>query len=95
MENVEYANTQLNEIMRKYKENESNRELFFAEERETSIKAQKEENAKRRLANAGGGGGAAAASILDAPASARETLSTVLAAASAPAHPSEGAMRDA
>jgi len=48
MENVEYANTQLNEIMRKYKENEANRELFFAEEREQSIKAQKEENAKRR-----------------------------------------------
>jgi hypothetical protein len=48
MENVEYANSQLNEIMRKYKENEANRELFFAEEREHSIKAQKEENAKRR-----------------------------------------------
>lgn len=48
MENVEYANSQLNEIMRKYKENEANRELFFAEEREVSIKAQKEENAKRR-----------------------------------------------
>ena len=48
MENVEYANSQLNEIMRKYKENEANRELFFAEEREMSIKAQKEENAKRR-----------------------------------------------
>jgi hypothetical protein len=48
MENVEYANSQLNEIMRKYKENEANRELFFAEERENSIKAQKEENAKRR-----------------------------------------------
>ena len=48
MENVEYANAQLNEIMRKYKENEANRELFFAEEREASIKAQKDENAKRR-----------------------------------------------
>ena len=48
MENVEYANSQLKEIMRKYKENEANRELFFAEERENSIKAQKEENAKRR-----------------------------------------------
>ena len=48
MENVEYANSQLNEIMHKYKENEANRELFFAEEREASVKAQKEENAKRR-----------------------------------------------
>jgi hypothetical protein len=86
---VEYANTQLNEIMRKYKENEANRELFFAEERESSIKAQKEENARKRMENSTGG-----PSILDAPASARETLSTVLAAASMPTHPSEGAMRD-
>jgi len=49
MENVEYANQQLNDIMRKYKENESNRELFFAEEREESIKKQKEENQKNKL----------------------------------------------
>ena len=52
MENVEYANSQLNEIMRKYKENESNRELFFAEEREGAMKAQREENAKRRAEQA-------------------------------------------
>ena len=52
MENVEYANSQLNEIMRKYKENEANRELFFAEEREGAIKAQREENAKRRAEQA-------------------------------------------
>uniref|UniRef100_A0A6C0I7P2 Uncharacterized protein n=1 Tax=viral metagenome TaxID=1070528 RepID=A0A6C0I7P2_9ZZZZ len=61
MDNVEYANSQLNEIMRKYKENESNRELFFAEEREQSMKAQKEENAKRKAA-------LAAASVMTAPA---------------------------
>ena len=48
MENVEYANSQLNEIMRKYKENEANRELFFAEEREGAMKAQREENARRK-----------------------------------------------
>lgn len=47
MENVEYANAQLNEIMRRYKENEANRELFFAEEREEAIKHQREENSKR------------------------------------------------
>jgi len=47
MENVEYANAQLNEIMRKYKENESNRELFFAEEREQAIQRQREENNRR------------------------------------------------
>jgi hypothetical protein len=51
MENVEYANAQLNEIMRKYKENEANRELFFAEEREAAIKAQKDENEKRKIEN--------------------------------------------
>ena len=86
MENVEYANSQLNEIMRKYKENEANRELFFAEEREESIKTQKAENEKRRLANAQG----AHPAIVDA-----QTLSSVLAAASTPAHPAEGALRDA
>lgn len=48
MENVEYHNQQLNDIMRKYKENEANRELFFAEEREESIRKQKEENTKRK-----------------------------------------------
>lgn len=47
LENVEYANSQLNEIMRRYKENEANRELFFAEEKEEAIRRQKEENAKR------------------------------------------------
>jgi Family of unknown function (DUF5832) len=47
MENVEYANAQLNEIMRRYKENEANKELFFAEEREEAVRRQKEENAKR------------------------------------------------
>lgn len=52
MDNVEYSNAQLNEIMRKYKENESNRELFFAEERELAIKTQKDENAKRKAETA-------------------------------------------
>jgi hypothetical protein len=46
--------------MRKYKENESNRELFFAEEREQSMKAQKEENAKRKAENA-------ASAVMNAP----------------------------
>lgn len=38
--------------MRKYKENEMNKEMFFAEERDAKIKAQKEENDRRRLENA-------------------------------------------
>ena len=37
--------------MRKYKENETNKEMFFAEERENKIKAQKEENERRKKAN--------------------------------------------
>jgi hypothetical protein len=48
IENVEYHNQQLNDIMRKYKENEANRELFFAEEREEAIRKQKEENTKKK-----------------------------------------------
>jgi hypothetical protein len=51
MPEVEYAEKELNELMRRYKENESNKEMFFAEERETKIKAQKDENEKRRKAN--------------------------------------------
>lgn len=52
MPEVEYAEKELNELMRKYKENESNKEMFFAEERETKIKAQKDENARRTKENA-------------------------------------------
>lgn len=52
MPEVEYAERELNELMRKYKENEANREIFFAEEREASIKKQKEENERRKRENA-------------------------------------------
>lgn len=80
MPDVQYANQQLNELMRKYKENESNREIFFAEEREAKIKAQKEENEKRRREAIGAGaGGSNAAALEDA---------------SRPVHPSEGALRE-
>ena len=48
MPEVEYAEKELNELMRKYKENESNKEIFFAEEREAKVKAQKEENERRK-----------------------------------------------
>ena len=50
MEHVEYANQELNDLMRKYKENDANRELFFAEERDGAIKKQKEDNAARKKA---------------------------------------------
>jgi hypothetical protein len=48
MPEVEYAEKELNELMRKYKENESNKEIFFADERAEKIKAQKEENERRK-----------------------------------------------
>ena len=55
MPEVEYAEKELNELMRKYKENESNKEIFFAEQRQESIKKQKAENEARRqqASNAG------------------------------------------
>jgi hypothetical protein len=52
MPEVQYAEKELNELMRRYKENETNKEIFFADEREAKIKAQKDENEKRRKANA-------------------------------------------
>ncbi len=51
MPEVEYAEKELNELMRRYKENEANKEIFFAEEREAKIKAQKEENERRKREN--------------------------------------------
>jgi hypothetical protein len=72
MPEVEYAEKELNELMRKYKENEANKEIFFAEEREAKIKAQKEENERRK----------------------RMAAQQQLEDASAPTHPSEGAIRE-
>jgi len=78
MPEVEYAEKELNELMRKYKENESNKEMFFAEQREESIKKQKEENERRKKANA-----------LES-----EQEKKALEDASKPVHPSEGALRE-
>ena len=51
MPEVEYAEKELNEMMRKYKENEVNKELFFEDEKAEKIKKQREENeARRRMA---------------------------------------------
>jgi hypothetical protein len=82
MPEVEYAEKELNELMRKYKENESNKEMFFAEQREEAIKAQKEENERRKKQNA-----------LEASQE-KKTLEDGLADASKPIHPSEGALRE-
>ena len=49
---VEYAEKELNELMRRYKENEANKEIFFAEQRQEAIKSQKEENERRKRENA-------------------------------------------
>lgn len=80
MPEVDYAEKELNEIMRKYKENEANKEMFFAQEREEAIKRQKEENAKR---------------LEDAKKEAAEQSAVKqLTDASAPVHPAEGAIRE-
>jgi len=75
MPEVEYAEKELNELMRRYKENEANKEMFFAEEREQKIKAQKEENERRKRENAA-------------------AQQKALEDASAPVHPTEGALRE-
>jgi len=81
MPEVEYAEKELNELMRKYKENEVNKEMFFADQREESVKKQKEENERRRKANALEG-------------AEKKQLEDVVADASKPVHPSEGVMRE-
>jgi hypothetical protein len=48
MPEVEYAEQELNELMRKYKENEANREIFFEEEKAEKIKNQRIENEMRK-----------------------------------------------
>lgn len=85
MPEVEYAEKELNELMRKYKENEVNRDIFFDEEKQQKIEAQKKENAARKAkaleekkADEG---------VVDVADLTRQ-FETAL-------HPSEGAIRDA
>jgi sRNA-binding protein len=90
MPEVEYAEKELNELMRRYKENEANKELFFAEEREAAIKAQKEENARRQKLND---------AERDAERASKEQKTIEdgaggLTDAFKPVHPSEGAIRE-
>ena len=80
MPEVEYAEKELNELMRKYKENEVNKEMFFADQREESIKKQKDENERRRKANL--------------EEKARDDGLRQLEDASKPVHPTEGVMRE-
>jgi hypothetical protein len=83
MPEVEYAEKELNELMRKYKENEVNRDIFFEEEKAAKIEAQKKENAERRKA------------LEDAKKdSGSADVSDLASSFNRPAHPSEGAIRD-
>ena len=91
MPEVEYAEKELNELMRKYKENEVNKEMFFAEQRDDAIKKQKEENDRRRKANA------QEKALEDAARTAPSggvQLEDIVVSASKPVHPSEGVMRE-
>jgi hypothetical protein len=78
---VEYAEKELNEMMRRYKENEANREIFFEEEKAAKIKAQKEENERNRKNMLADQGKSDISEIEDS-------------LQSASIHPSEGALRD-
>ena len=80
MPEVEYAEKELNELMRKYKENEVNREIFFEEEKAEKIRLQKEENERKRKQALMDQGLADSKQIEDA--------------IEAPVHPSEGGIRD-
>jgi hypothetical protein len=85
MPEVEYAEKELNELMRKYKENSVNRDIFFEEEKQLKIDAQKKENAERKkkaLEDSKKDSG-----IMDIT-DLTEQFNTAL-------HPSEGAIRDA
>jgi len=65
MPEVEYAEKELNEMMRKYKENEVNKDIFFDERKNEKIEDQKKENERRRAA-AAAEKAAAEKSIMDA-----------------------------
>lgn len=84
MPEVEYAEKELNELMRKYKENESNKEMFFAEQREEAIKKQKEENERRKKENL----------LKAAEEKSSSAIEDAMQEASAPVHPSEGVIRE-
>jgi hypothetical protein len=88
MPEVEYAEKELNELMRKYKENEVNRDIFFEEEKQLKIENQKKENAERKKKALEDDVKARA----DAGVASLEDLTEQF---NTPLHPSEGAIRDA
>lgn len=80
MPEVEYAEKELNELMRKYKENEVNKEIFFEEEKQKKIDTQKKENADRKKK-------ALEDAKLDAGVADTSDLASAI---SQPVHPAEG-----
>jgi hypothetical protein len=85
MPEVEYAEKELNELMRKYKENSVNRDIFFEEEKQQKIETQKKENEARKkkaLEDSKRDSG-----VMD--------LTDLTEQFNTPLHPSEGAIRDA
>ena len=78
MPEVEYAEKELNEMMRRYKENEVNKDIFFEERKNEKIEDQKKENARRREQALKDKEKESTLSILDNP----------------PVHPTEGAIRE-
>jgi hypothetical protein len=83
MPEVEYAEKELNELMRKYKENEVNRDIFFEEEKQQKIEAQRKENAERKKAIENEKKDKAIMDIADLTAQFNTAL-----------HPAEGAIRE-
>lgn len=81
MPEVEYAEQELNEMMRKYKENEMNKDIFFEERKREKIEDQKKENEARKKKAMEDKG------LVDVA-----DLKTALE--NAPIHPAEGGVRD-
>ena len=81
MPEVEYAEKELNELMRKYKENEVNKDIFFEERKTEKMEEQKKENEKRRKQALADKGQAELADI-------KQVLED------APIHPAEGGIRE-
>ena len=84
MPEVEYAEKELNELMRKYKENEVNRDIFFDEEKQQKIEAQKKQNAANKKAIEQQKSDSGVVDVTD-----------LTRQFDTPLHPSEGAIRDA
>ena len=85
MPEVEYATQELNEMMRKYKENEVNRDIFFEEEKAAKVKAQLAQNEETRKQNA---------LEKEKEEKGLMDMSDLQKQFDTPLHPSEGAIRD-